>query len=142
MSHGDACVGRGGEGAGDAGNDFKAQFRRRERLGFFAAASEQEGIAPLEPHHALALAGELHEQGVDHLLVEGVASRLFAGVDDLGFLGSPGEHFGVAEVVVNDRVGGFKDGACAQRHQPKVARARAGEITDAALFFGHGMNLG
>ena len=62
-----------------------------------AAAAEDVRVAALEPHDALALAGEVHEQRVDRVLRHGVVAGELADVDDLGgqldaLGGEPVEH--------------------------------------------------
>ncbi len=89
MGDGDAGVGGAGEDGTDAGDDLEGEFLAGERLGFLAAAAEDEGIAALETDDALAGAGFLDEEGVDFVLGEGVGAGFFAGVDDLGWRGEP-----------------------------------------------------
>jgi hypothetical protein len=45
MREGHAGVGRDAERRGDSGDDFKGNTRLGEGFGFFASASEDEGVA-------------------------------------------------------------------------------------------------
>ena len=68
---------------GDAGHHRKIDARRRERLQLFPAAPEDERIAALEAHHALALVRVLDEQRVDLLLRAADIAGRFAHADAL-----------------------------------------------------------
>ena len=68
MRDGNSGVRRRGDARRHAGHDLERHAGRGERLRFLAAAAEHERIAALEPHDALALASELHEQRVDVVL--------------------------------------------------------------------------
>src|SRR5207248_1983544 len=60
---------RGAQRGGDAGDHLEGDAGGGERLGLLAAAAEQERVAALEAHDALAAAG-----GVDQRLVYGDAA--------------------------------------------------------------------
>ena len=88
----------------------------RQKRELLAAAAEHVRVAALEAHDALALAGELHEQGVDGVLRHGVVARELADVDDLGAQldavgGETVEHGAGAEPVGDDDVGALRERA-------------------------------
>ena len=67
---------RGAERRGDARDDLERNARRRELLGLFAAAPEDERIAALQAHDVLALERALDHERVDaRLVVPAAAAR-------------------------------------------------------------------
>lgn len=62
VGEGDACVGGGGDAGGDAGDDLDGDACLGEVLEFFAAASEDEGVAAFEADDVLVLVGFLDEE--------------------------------------------------------------------------------
>ena len=84
MGERNAGVGRDAAGGGDAGHDLEGNAGGGQRLDFLAAAAEDERVAALQPHHALALARQPHQQLVDLVLAERMVAALLAGVDALG----------------------------------------------------------
>ena len=92
----------------------------RERL--FAAASEHERIAALQPHDVATAAAELHQQFVDQLLRHRRA-RTLADVDQLGIGSSEREHAGADQRVVHDDVGLLQSAQPANGQQLRVTRA-------------------
>ena len=99
-------------------------LRLRERLRFFAAATEDERIAALQPHDALSFPGFLHEQRVDFLLRQRVRARFLPGENRLRTFRRPPQHFGIAEVIVNDHLRLLDALLRAQRDEPEIARTR------------------
>ena len=73
----------------------------------------------------------LGDQRLDLLLLERVASRLLADVDELGVVAGAVERAGRDQAVVEDHVGGRDQLERARRHQPGIAGAGADEIGDA-----------
>ena len=69
VGHRDAGEGGGGHGGRDAGDDLERDAGRGQGQGLLAAAAEDERIAALEAHHALAAARGADHQRVDRLLV-------------------------------------------------------------------------
>ena len=70
MGHRDPGVRGRADRARDPGHDLERHARRRQRLGFLAAAPEHERIAALQPHDGRAGPASLHEQRVDLVLGE------------------------------------------------------------------------
>ena len=69
MRHGNARIRRRGNRRGDAGNHFKSDTSLRKRFAFFAAASEDEGVAAFKANHYLmACVRLLDQQLVDFVL--------------------------------------------------------------------------
>ena len=98
-------IGGAAEPGGDAGNDRIGDAGRAQRFDLFAAAAEHEGIAALQPHHALA-----GLRGLDHALVDGVLAD--AGLADAaadrnarGVAADAVENFRRDQLVVEDDVG-------------------------------------
>jgi hypothetical protein len=118
----------------NAGHDFErnALLVQEERL--FAAAAEDEGVAPLQPRDDLAFARLLPEQDADRLLLRGMRRR---GPDleqlgvAAGFLEQPRRD----QPVVNDHVRGAQALKAAYRDQAGIARPRPDQI-DRALHHG------
>ncbi len=84
VGEGDACVGGGSDAGGDAGDDFDGDACLGEVLEFFAAASEDEGVAAFESDDVLVLVGFLDEELGGVFLFEGVLAFAFSGVDFFG----------------------------------------------------------
>ncbi|EWS63809.1 hypothetical protein Y695_02952 [Hydrogenophaga sp. T4] len=93
-----------------------------ELLHFFAAATEDERVAPLEADHLLAFARQLHQQPVDLLLAHGVFVAPLAGKDALRTGRSEVEHARRHQVVVDDDVGLLQQAHRFERQQFRVAR--------------------
>jgi hypothetical protein len=104
VRHGNAGVGRGGQGSGDAGDNLERHARGCERFALLPAPAEDEGVAALEAHDALARAPVLDQQRVDAVLRHGVGGGLLADVDRLHVRAAVGQKLGVSEVVVNDDI--------------------------------------
>ena len=97
--------GKRGEPARHAGNDAEGNAGLRERQRLLAAAPEDEGIAALEPQHALALAGKLDQPLADVLLHgRGLAAAL-SGIFEQGAFAGEGKDGRVDQRVVDDDVG-------------------------------------
>ena len=114
---------------GTTSTSTPASRQKRELL---AAAAEDERVAALEPHDALAVAGEGDEQRVDRVLRHGVVAGQLADVDDLGrqhdaLGGEPVEHAARAEPVGDDDVGGLERAQAAEGEQAGVAGSGADE---------------
>ena len=90
---------------GDAGHDLERDARRRQRLGFLAAAPEHERIAALQPHDGRAGRAPLHEQRVDLVLGELDRARRLRRRDQLGAAWREVQERGRDEPVVDDDVG-------------------------------------
>ncbi len=84
MRHRDTGQLGSGHRGGNAGDHRHLDARLSERDGFFAAASEDERVAALEPHHTLAVAGVVDEHLVGGLLRGVGAARNLANVDAFG----------------------------------------------------------
>ncbi|CFM51659.1 Uncharacterised protein [Bordetella pertussis] len=65
MRQGHAGIGGAGQRRGDAGHDLVRHAVRAQVFQFFAAASEDEGIAAFQAHHAPAGARLGQHEGVD-----------------------------------------------------------------------------
>jgi hypothetical protein len=134
MGEGNAGVIRRRHDRRNAGHHFKTDFRRRERLGFLAAAPENVRIAALEPHDAFAFARPGDEQRGDFLLRHG---HVFAARDEFGGRRRQPEQVGIHQRVVEHHVGAPEQFRAAQREQARVARPGADEINCAFGFHPH-----
>ena len=124
---GDSRRGRNGDARRDAGHGFAAHARFAQREKFLSAAAEHERVAALEPHDALALEPEAHEQRVRLVLRHGVAAAALA--DRILFRAvRQREERGVEQVVVHDGVALLEQRAPALRDPLRAAAARADEV--------------
>ena len=80
---GNARIRRHGGVRRHAGHDLERNARVGQRLGFFAAASEDERIAALETHDELAFPRFAEDERVDDLLrIAAVVARFLAAEDE------------------------------------------------------------
>jgi hypothetical protein len=100
-----ACLGGASECCRDAWHDHHRNAGGAQMLELFAAASEHERIAALEPHHALAGARRLHQAAVDLLLADAALPATLADEHALGLAARPVEHVLGHQLVVEDDVG-------------------------------------
>ena len=96
-----------------------------QRRGLLAAAAEQERVAALEPHDALAPAGRLDQRLVDGDAALGVPGAEFGDREALGAGGDEIEDARVDESVVEDEVGLPEQLNGPQRQQTAVTGAGA-----------------
>ena len=113
------------ERRGDPGHDLEGNARRRELLGLFAAAAEDERVAALEPHDVLSLERALDDQRMDARLVVPAAARAAAHRDALGSGGGERQDAGGHELVVRDHGRAREEAMGAHRQELGIARARA-----------------
>ena len=125
VREGNARVIRRGDDRRNARHDFEMDFRRRQRLGFFAAAAENERIAALEPDDAFAFArfgdaarGDFLLRHL-HVVCRAKSTRRMAG---------EAEQVRVDERVVENHVGAAEQFRAAQRKQARVARSGPDKI--------------
>jgi len=104
VCHGDAAIGRRRDGGGDAGDLLKGHAGPGQRLQLLSAPAEDEGVAPLQPHHAVARLGLLQQDLVDPVLGDRVAGRLLAHVDLPGRPGDQIQYGGAHQPVVDHHV--------------------------------------
>lgn len=126
MRQGDAGIGGAGQRRGDAGHDLVRHVVRAQVFQLFAAASEDEGVAAFQAHHAPAGARLGQHEGVDARL-GGVV--VFAGQLAHGHAFSVAarqrQHALADQAVVQDDVGFIERAQRLERQQAGVARARA-----------------
>jgi len=119
-------------GASGRCGDARANLERNAVLGelfdLFAAATEDERVAALEPHHALALARQPHQQVADLLLRQRVVGAPLADIDALGLAPREVDDAGVDQPVVEHDVGLLHQPERAEGQQVGVARSGADEI--------------
>ena len=70
-----------GDRRADPGHDFVRNAGARERERLFATAAEDERIAALQAHDALAASRRLDHEALDALLRDGAASRALSDVE-------------------------------------------------------------
>ena len=112
----------------DARTNLKRHALVGERFDLLAAASEHEGIAALQPQHALALSGEADQHLADLALRRGVISRAFADIDALRLPRYEVEDRGIDEPVIEHDVGLLHQAQRAERQEIGIAGAGAHEI--------------
>ena len=124
MGERDAGIGRARDGGGDAWDDFERDAVRAQHFEFFAAAAEHEGIAALQPHHALAGRGVFDQQVMDACLGGVVvAADALADLDQLGVAMRQRQHIGADQAVVEDHVGLGERARGMQGEQARIAGA-------------------
>ncbi len=110
-------IGRSGERGRNARDDLIGDAGLAERRELFAGAPKDHRVAGFEARHALALARQAGQQGVDLRLGEGMVTLALAHRDALGV---PPAHFDDRvgdQLVVDDDVGGLQQALRAQRQQ-------------------------
>ena len=132
----DAGAGQSADPGGDAGDDADRDAVADQGLRLLAAAAEDEGVAPLQPQHPTARAGQVDQPQRDVALQgRGLAAAL-AGEDALGSRSGPVQQRRVHQRVVDDDIGLPQRVQPVQRHQPRIARPRAAEPDPAGQQFG------
>ena len=128
VSERDAGVGPGGDGGGDAGDDFEGDARLGESGGFFAPAAEDQRVAPLEADDGLSGAGGGDDVVDDLALLEGAGGPAFTpeGANRLGagVLQHPRAH----QAVVEHEVGPLEALEPAEGEQPGVSRTGSHQV--------------
>ena len=93
----------------------------------FAATTEEERVAALQPHHAPMPLRELDEQVVDELLGHRAAGSL-AHVDALDMRGHERKRLGVRERVVHDHIRRSQEASGPHRQQLRITRTSTHEM--------------
>ena len=88
----------------DSGDDFEVHTGAGKLEGFFAAATEYEGITPLETDYALAGQGEGDQQRVDLRLGGTLRAWTFTDVDPFGVRVSKIEDAVADQTIVDDDI--------------------------------------
>ena len=126
MRHRNACKRGRRERRRDARHDFHGNPGSLEGKHFFPASSEDEGIAALQPHHALTARGRANHQPVDGLLRHRVTT---GALSDIEAPRAPREiddrrrH----QRVVQHQIGAAQQVKPASRQQARIAWTRADE---------------
>ena len=128
--------GCGAEPGGDAGNDGVRNARLAQRRDFLAAAPENERIAALEPHRALAGARRFDQQCVGRVLSD-------AGLADAAPHRHPRriaprtiEHLGRHQIVVEHDIGILQRAQRLDRQKIGIARPGANQRDEARAVLG------
>ena len=124
VGEGNSAQRRRRDGGGNPGHDLAGHARRRQGERFLAAATEDERIAALQPHHALAA-----QRPADHHALERLADRSSAGRRacprrPLRPRGARGGARRVDQRVVEHQVGRAQTVDRAQREQLRDRRGR------------------
>ncbi len=132
---GERCAhgGSGGEGGGDAGDDFVRDACGGERGYFFGGAAEEEWVSALEADDALAGLRVLDHERVDFILRDGLGAAALADVDDYCVRRGEREDCGWNEVVMENDVRGLDEAQGFNREQVGIAGACAYEVDFAAF---------
>ncbi len=118
-----AGVGGAAAGRRDPRHHLKANAAADQRLQLLAATAEDEGIAPLQPHHPLALLRLLQQELVDPLLRHAVVARLLADEDALGIPAHQRHHLVGDQPVIDHHVGLLHLTQGVQGEQTRIAGA-------------------
>gem|GEM_PF-3377343 len=125
MRERDTGIGRAARRRRDAGHHLEGDALGGERVDLLAAAPEDERVAALQAHHALAFAREAHQQVIDVLLRQRVLRALLAGVDALGLQAHQVEDRLRHQAVVHHHVGLLHEAQRAEGEQVRIARTGA-----------------
>src|ERR1019366_7494576 len=118
-------------GGGDPEDDLEGDARGGERLDLLPAAAEHKRIAALQPQHALALACQPHQQGVDFSLAERVLPAFLARVNALRVPPAQFEDGYRNEMIVDDDFSLAQQLRRTQCQQLRIAGPRPDQIDDA-----------
>ena len=129
-------AGRGGAGHGsrDAGRDFSGDTGGAHDVEFLAAAAENEGIAALEAHDALTLAGLTHQDFADLVLRYRVMALGLADIDAQRVAARQRHHALGNQAVVHDDIGFAQQAGSLEGEKIGIAGTGADQVDDAAAF--------
>ena len=130
MGDRDAGVGGGGDAGGDPRHHLELDPGLAQRFALLAAAAEDERVAALQPHHALAGARRLDQPLADLLLRHRGHARLPCRHRPARRPRAPRRAPRRDQPVVVDRVGRGDQLQRSRRHQARIARAGADEVDD------------
>jgi hypothetical protein len=99
--------------AADARYNLEADMSLRKGLGFFTAASKDEGIAAFQADDSFALQRFLDQDGIDFHLRDGMMVRKLADVNQLS-LRSKFKQQVISQTIMNHHVGVLKAFQAAQ----------------------------
>ena len=126
MGQRNSRIGRDGHRRAHAGNDLERDAGAGQGFGLFAAATEDERIAALQPYDPAA-APRVHDQErVDPLLGQRVVAGSLTRVDTPRARGLV-EESRVDQPVVHDDLSSPQELEPTHRHEPGIAGARADE---------------
>ncbi|MCY1239659.1 hypothetical protein D9M72_524690 [compost metagenome] len=141
MGQRDAGVGGAAGGGGDAGHHLAGNAVAQEGFQLFGAASEDERIASLEPHHAPPAVRQAEQQQVDLFLRQAVEATALADVVQFApFRPHPDELVG-HQAVMDDHVSLLQQTPGPQGEQAGIAGTGADQ-RDATGFEGCTEQLG
>ncbi|MNO93190.1 hypothetical protein D3C76_847870 [compost metagenome] len=123
VGQGNAGVGGAAAGRGDPRHHLKADAAAHQRLQLLAATAEDEGVAPLQPHHPLPLLRLLQQELVDPLLGHAVVARLLADEDALGVAAHQRHHLVGDQPVIDHHVRLLHLAQGVQGEQTRIAGA-------------------
>ena len=128
MGERDAGTRRAAQRRGDAGHDLDRDVSRHQRLELLAAATEHEGVAALQAHHALAGARQRDQAIVDLRLRHAVVRAALADVEALGVTTRQGQHFLRHQPVIDHDIGALQQAMGLQGQEIGIARAGADQM--------------
>jgi hypothetical protein len=128
VGEGDSRVGEGAHRRSNTGDDFEADPGSLQGDPFLPPATEDEGIASLQPHDHLVSSGEADEEPVDVRLTSAAASATLADIEALRSTGHPFEEHGVRQRVVDDRARPFQELGPSERQEPGVTGTGSHQI--------------
>ncbi|MNI52896.1 hypothetical protein D3C73_1077040 [compost metagenome] len=125
MGQRDAGISAATGSGGNAGHYLAIDVALQQVLQLFGTPAENERIAALEPYHPLALVGQIHQQLVDLLLGQTVATTGLADVVPSAGQRDQREQFRADQAVVDHGVGLHQQAPGAQGQQARIAGAGA-----------------
>ena len=125
VGHRDPPVGRRRNSGGHAGDLLEVQPRPGQGLQLLAAPAKDEGVSPLQPHHAVSRLGLLQQNLVDLRLGHRVAPGLLAHVDPPGGGGDHLQNGGAHQPVIDHHLRSLQGLPPLDRQQSRVPRTRA-----------------
>ncbi len=130
ISDGDSRIGGHSHSGRDAGDDLEGNSVPGEVLGLLGSATEDQGVASLEPDDDTACPDMLKQERIDLILMECAMPTGLAGTDPDRLGRSQVEQPGAGEMIVNHHIGPAHRIRPAQRQEAGVSRPCAHEIHD------------
>ena len=128
MGQGHSCLGRAAKRGADSRHYLDFDPCGLAVIGFFAAATENEGVAALEAHHQMALARFADQNLVDPVLRHAVQRAFLGHRDQTGGRRGQIEYIPADETVMNNHIGIGEQPRRFQGQKIGIARTCANQI--------------
>ena len=103
MGHRNSRVSRCREGCGDPRNNFEENSGGGQGFAFFAPASENKWVSPLQSHNTFSGSTLFNQQSIDLFLRHRMLGRFLPDVDRLG-LRTMTQKLRIGQVIVDDDI--------------------------------------